>query len=176
MSTDDRATLLKDAALGKQVLMFYVMCKTSCFTQLPLLWLGISSFNWREARHHAAVCQRLHALQAPGADHHLSRTLCDTLGEDLNQFIHGQPPSTALLSIMASMRFNPINEQGVEGLHAATKRGTAIAPHVRARPHCPASPLPVHQEAAGDRLSACPPGAGLPVQKSALWHDVCFGI
>ena len=147
LSTDDRATVLKDAALGNQLFMFYVMCKTSCFTQLPLLWLGISSFDWSEARQHAAVCQRLHALQAPGADHHLSRTLHDTLGEDLNQFTHGQPPfdSVAQHHGQHAVQYNQRAGRG------GTSRCGQPVHHARVQAYMAPNHTRSHQNAPGKR-------------------------
>ncbi|CAE7249385.1 TNN [Symbiodinium sp. CCMP2456] len=126
ISAADRAALLAEFDAGRSHLCFYLALKLTALEEWPWKICGLGHLDTESA--HDVLRQ---ALATPHTDARLSalkgplRPLCVRWLEGESLLADGMAP---LLSLVASLRFIPINERPAEALHRQTKL------HGRSRP------------------------------------------
>ena len=126
ISAADRAALLAEFDAGRSHLCFYLALKLTALEEWPWKICGLGHLDTESA--HEVLRQ---ALVTPHTDARLSalkgplRPLCARWLEGESLLADGMSP---LLSLVASLRFIPINERPAEALHRQTKL------HGRSRP------------------------------------------
>eukprot|EP00969_Alexandrium_andersonii_P356374 15446411-Alexandrium_andersonii.AAC.1 len=136
LSAEDRSRVLDDYATARSHLEFVFRVKLAHWQQLPYLLAGLGHPDQAQARAVAGRALALFDAAGDDAEHHaLSLLLCSpgSVGrQQLEDLAAGRRPLAqlpAVLRVAARLRFVPIAERYVEGLHARAHRFAEVAPH-----------------------------------------------
>ena len=129
------AEIMEDLAKGRGYIISSLEIKLSCWLQLPLVLASVGHHNLDKARKGIKRAAEIYDSLADPEQHHALSNLCLKRGSpmrlQLDLFVAGKPLASLPLAmeLAGRMRFMPVVERLVEGLHARIKRFTGHARH-----------------------------------------------